>query len=47
MDSMPGFASHEFDHVNGVCTQQISAMTNFGFVEALFPQSDLAVLAGN
>ena len=33
---------HEFDHLNGVLyPQRITAMTRFGFIEALFPDSDL------
>jgi peptide deformylase len=36
---------HEFDHLNGVLyPQRIGDMTKFGFIEALFPESDLAAL---
>ncbi len=36
---------HEYDHLDGVLyPQRISDMTKFGFVEALFPDSDLAAL---
>lgn len=36
---------HEFDHLNGVLyPQRIKDMTKFGFIEALFPESGLAVL---
>ncbi|MEI9903281.1 MAG: peptide deformylase [Asticcacaulis sp.] len=36
---------HEFDHLNGVLyPQRIRDMTKFGFIEALFPDSDLAAL---
>jgi peptide deformylase len=36
---------HEFDHLNGVLyPQRIQDMTKFGFIEALFPDSDLAAL---
>jgi peptide deformylase len=36
---------HEFDHLNGVLyPQRIKDMTKFGFIEALFPESDLAAL---
>ena len=36
---------HEFDHLNGVLyPQRISDMTKFGFIEALFPDSQLAAL---
>jgi peptide deformylase len=36
---------HEFDHLNGVLyPQRIVDMTQFGFIEALFPESDLAAL---
>ena len=36
---------HEFDHLNGVLyPQRIEDMTQFGFIEALFPDSDLAAL---
>ncbi|MFT3965945.1 MAG: peptide deformylase [Sphingobium sp.] len=34
---------HEFDHLNGILyPQRIEDMTQFGFIEALFPDSDLA-----
>ncbi len=34
---------HEFDHLNGVLyPQRIQDMTQFGFIEALFPDSPLA-----
>jgi peptide deformylase len=36
---------HEFDHLNGVLyPQRIRDMTKFGFIAALFPDSDLAAL---
>jgi peptide deformylase len=36
---------HEFDHLNGVLyPQRIRDMTKFGFIEALFPESELAAL---
>ena len=36
---------HEFDHLKGVLyPQRIKDMTRFGFIEALFPESDLAAL---
>jgi len=36
---------HEFDHLNGVLyPQRIEDMTKFGFIEALFPESELAAL---
>jgi peptide deformylase len=36
---------HEFDHLNGVLyPQRIKDMTRFGFIEALFPGSQLAAL---
>ena len=36
---------HEFDHLNGVLyPQRIRDMTQFGFIEALFPDSPLAAL---
>jgi len=36
---------HEFDHLNGVLyPQRIEDMTQFGFIEALFPESPLAGL---
>jgi peptide deformylase len=36
---------HEFDHLNGVLyPQRIKDMTKFGFIEALFPESELAAL---
>ena len=36
---------HEFDHLNGVLyPQRIRDMTRFGFIEALFPESELAAL---
>jgi len=36
---------HEFDHLNGVLyPQRIRDMTKFGFIEALFPETDLAAL---
>jgi peptide deformylase len=36
---------HEFDHLNGVVyPQRIKDMTQFGFIEALFPDSPLAEL---
>jgi peptide deformylase len=36
---------HEFDHLNGVLyPQRITDMTRFGFIEALFPESELAAL---
>jgi peptide deformylase len=36
---------HEFDHLNGVLyPQRIRDMTRFGFIDALFPDSDLARL---
>jgi peptide deformylase len=36
---------HEFDHLNGVLyPQRIRDMTKFGFITALFPESDLAAL---
>jgi peptide deformylase len=36
---------HEFDHLNGVLyPQRIQDMTQFGFIEALFPDSALAAL---
>ncbi|MET0239230.1 MAG: peptide deformylase [Sphingobium sp.] len=39
---------HEFDHLNGVLyPQRITDMTSFGFIEALFPDSDLAALEGD
>ena len=38
---------HEFDHLNGVLyPQRITDMTQFGFIEALFPESPLAALEG-
>ena len=38
---------HEFDHLNGVLyPQRITDMTQFGFIEALFPDSPLAALEG-
>lgn len=34
---------HEFDHLNGILyPQRVRDMTKFGFIEALFPESDLA-----
>jgi peptide deformylase len=34
---------HEFDHLNGILYPQgVRDMTKFGFIEALFPESDLA-----
>jgi peptide deformylase len=39
---------HEFDHLNGVLyPQRIADMTRFGFIDALFPDSPLAVLEAN
>jgi hypothetical protein len=36
---------HEFDHLNGILyPQRIKGMTKFGFIEVLFPKSDLAAL---
>jgi peptide deformylase len=36
---------HEFDHLNGVLyPHRIQDMTKFGFIEALFPGSDIAAL---
>jgi peptide deformylase len=36
---------HEFDHLNGILyPQRITDMTKFGFIEALFPESELAAL---
>lgn len=36
---------HEYDHLDGVLyPQRIADMTKFGFIDALFPDSDLAVL---
>jgi peptide deformylase len=36
---------HEFDHLNGVLyPRRIKDMTKFGFIEALFPESELAAL---
>jgi len=36
---------HEFDHLDGILyPQRIRDMTKFGFIDALFPQSDLAAL---
>jgi peptide deformylase len=36
---------HEFDHLDGVLyPQRITDMTKFGFIEALFPESELAAL---
>ena len=36
---------HEFDHLNGVLyPQRIRDMTKFGFIAALFPDSELAAL---
>ena len=36
---------HEFDHLNGVLyPQRIKDMTKFGFIEALFPDSELAAV---
>jgi peptide deformylase len=36
---------HEFDHLSGILyPQRIKDMTKFGFIEALFPKSDLAAL---
>ncbi|MFC0146635.1 peptide deformylase [Sphingobium scionense] len=36
---------HEFDHLEGVLyPHRIRDLTRFGFIEALFPQSDLAAL---
>jgi peptide deformylase len=36
---------HEFDHLNGVLyPQRIRDMTRFGFITALFPESELAAL---
>ncbi|MBV8683528.1 MAG: peptide deformylase [Caulobacteraceae bacterium] len=36
---------HEFDHLNGVLyPQRIRDMTKFGFIDALFPDSNLATL---
>jgi hypothetical protein len=36
---------HEFDHLNGILyPQRIKDMTRFGFIEALFPKSELAAL---
>ena len=36
---------HEFDHLEGVLyPQRITDMTRFGFIDALFPDSGLAVL---
>lgn len=36
---------HEFDHLNGVLyPQRIKDMTKFGFIKALFPESELAAL---
>lgn len=36
---------HELDHLNGVLyPQRIADMTRFGFIDALFPDSGLAVL---
>jgi len=38
---------HEFDHLNGVLyPQRVEDMTKFGFIEALFPDCDLAALEG-
>ncbi len=38
---------HEFDHLNGVLyPRRIRDMTQFGFIEALFPDSPLAALEG-
>jgi len=38
---------HEYDHLNGILyPQRISDMTQFGFIEALFPDSPLAALEG-
>ncbi len=39
---------HEFDHLNGVLyPMRIRDMTQFGFIEALFPDSPLAALEGD
>lgn len=39
---------HEFDHLNGILyPQRITDMTKFGFIEALFPDSQLADLEGD
>ena len=39
---------HEFDHLNGVLyPQRIKDMNKFGFIEALFPESELAALEAN
>jgi peptide deformylase len=36
---------HEFDHLNGVLyPHRIGDLTKFGFIDALFPESDLAAL---
>ncbi len=36
---------HEFDHLNGILyPQRITDMARFGFIDALFPESDLAAL---
>lgn len=36
---------HEYDHLEGVLyPQRIRDMTRFGFIDALFPESDLAAL---
>lgn len=36
---------HEYDHLEGVLyPQRIADMTKFGFIDALFPDSDLAAL---
>lgn len=36
---------HEFDHLNGILyPQRIRDMSRFGFIDALFPASDLAAL---
>lgn len=36
---------HEFDHLNGILyPHRIRDMTRFGFIEALFPDGDLAAL---
>ena len=38
---------HEFDHLDGILyPQRIEDMTQFGFIDALFPDSDLAKLEG-
>jgi peptide deformylase len=39
---------HEYDHLEGVLyPKRIADMTQFGFIDALFPDSDLAALEAN